>query len=559
MLEFEQNNLHTSFLITSLNQDISEIKNKLTEYSFVVVEGEKYYVISRNERHFLPGDDILVKQWIEQTEWPSSPIYIEEELSLSDLDWNRPLLVSNREGKIKGIITATSWIKTLERRNENLENAFFTLAETINDAVTAVDRDGNVVCWNTAAENTYKIKREDIIGQKIGEHFQSDSIVLHRILNEGRPVRGTYHRPNSDNHVLINASPITSQNQIIGGIATEQDITQMVRLNEELDSSLPLLIQQPKPFSSIVGTNSDLHQALKVAQKVAYAEIPVLLTGESGSGKEMLAQAIHYGGSKRTGPFITLNCSVVPPNFLEFELFGYQERTFTEDEQVTQEGKIQQASNGTLFIEELDKMPLDVQQKFLNYLDDQAFYRVGENEPVTLSENTRVIASTSQNLEEMMQNGEFNESLYYHLTVMNIYIPPLRERKEDIQELVEQFMQEFSAKYKKKAPEISEEVMEVLHTYSWPGNVQELRNVIERFILLCDGGHVSVSYLPHNMREDFSLPEEEKEVEENEEKNEAVLIEEALKKTYGNKSAAANLLGISRGTLYNKLKEYGLN
>lgn len=559
MLEFEQNDLHTSFLITSLNQDISEIKNKLTEYSFVVVEGEKYYVISRNERHFLPGDDILVKQWIEQTEWPSSPVYVEEELSLSDQDWNRPVLVSNREGKIKGIITATSWIKTLERRNENLENAFFTLAETINDAVTAVDRDGNVVCWNTAAENTYKIRREDIIGQKIGEHFQSDSLILLRILNEGRPVRGTYHRPNSDNHVLINASPITSKNQIIGGIATEQDITQMVRLNEELDSSLPLLIQQPKPFSSIVGTNSDLHQALKVAQKVAYAEIPVLLTGESGSGKEMLAQAIHYGGSKRTGPFITLNCSVVPPNFLEFELFGYQERTFTEDEQVTQEGKIQQASNGTLFIEELDKMPLDVQQKFLNYLDDQAFYRVGENEPVTLSENTRVIASTSQNLEEMMQNGEFNESLYYHLTVMNIYIPPLRERKEDIQELVEQFMQEFSTKYKKKAPEISEEVMEVLRTYSWPGNVQELRNVIERFILLCDRDHVSVSYLPHNMREGFSLSEEEQEVEGNEAKNEAALIEEALKKTYGNKSAAANLLGISRGTLYNKLKEYGLN
>ncbi|MFP3727160.1 sigma-54-dependent Fis family transcriptional regulator [Priestia filamentosa] len=559
MLEFEQNNLHASFLITSLDQDISEIKNKLTEYSFVVVEGEKYYVISHNERHFLAGDDILVKQWIEQTEWPSSPVYVEEELSLNDQEWNRPVLVSNREGKIKGIINATSWIKTLERRNENLENAFFTLAETINDAVTAVDRDGNVVCWNTAAENTYKIRREDIIGQKIGEHFQSDSIILHRILNEGRPVRGTYHRPNSDNHVLINASPITSQNQIIGGIATEQDITQMVRLNEELDSSLPLLIQKPKPFSSIVGTNSDLHQALKVAQKVAYAEIPVLLTGESGSGKEMLAQAIHYGGSKRTGPFITLNCSVVPPNFLEFELFGYQERTFTEDEQVTQEGKIQQASNGTLFIEELDKMPLDVQQKFLNYLDDQAFYRVGENEPVTLSENTRVIASTSQNLEEMMQNGEFNESLYYHLTVMNIYIPPLRERKDDIQELVEQFMQEFSTKYKKKAPEISKEVMEVLHTYSWPGNVQELRNVIERFILLCDGDHVSVSYLPHNMREGFSLPEDEQEVEENEEKNEAVLIEEALKKTYGNKSAAANLLGISRGTLYNKLKEYGLN
>ncbi|MDC0705820.1 MULTISPECIES: sigma-54 interaction domain-containing protein [Priestia] len=557
--------LDNSFIVVNPYTPLIDIKQSFVDYKFVVVSGRTHHIIANNECNLIPidNDSMPVGKWIEKVKWIPSPIHTITELYASQLDWSRPILVKDYEKEdVMGILTANQWIQQLVLKNKEAWASFSTLAETINDAVTAVDQEGNVICWNTAAEGTYKIKRENILGQKIGEHFQSDSIILHRILNEGRPVRGAYHRPNNDNHVLINASPIIKDNKIIGGIATEHDITQIVRLNEELDSSSSLLIHQQKPFSSIIGVNAEIQQALKVAQKVAYADIPVLVTGESGSGKEMLAQAIHYEGSKRNGPFVSINCSVIPPTLLEIELFGYQEGAFTADNKIKQVGKVEQACNGTLFIEEIDKMPLDIQEKFLKYLEDHSFYRVGEAELVTLPTNTRVIASTSQALETMASKGEFNENLYYHLTVITIDIPPLRKRTEDIVKLVQQFVQEFSSKYKKKNPEISSEVMNILVNYNWPGNVQELRNVVERFILLNDGNIIKSNHLPNNITNHyfFSNNDLRKQNETSlQEKEELLMIKDALHETYGNKSAAANLLGISRGTLYNKIKEYGLN
>ncbi|MDR7246537.1 sigma-54 interaction domain-containing protein [Priestia megaterium] len=557
--------LDNSFIVVNPYTPLIEIKHSFVDYKFVVVLGEKHYIIAKNECNLIPidNDSMPVVKWIEKVKWIPSPIHTITELYALQLDWSRPILVKDHEEEdVMGILTANQWIQQLVLKNKEAWASFSTLAETINDAVTAVDQEGNVICWNTAAEGTYKIKRENILGQKIGEHFQSDSIILHRILNEGRPVRGTYHRPNNDNHVLINASPIIKDNKIIGGIATEHDITQIVRLNEELDSSSSLLIHQQKPFSSIIGVNAEIQQALKVAQKVAYADIPVLVTGESGSGKEMLAQAIHYEGSKRNGPFVSINCSVIPPTLLEIELFGYQEGAFTADNKIKQVGKVEQACNGTLFIEEIDKMPLDIQEKFLKYLEDHSFYRIGKAELVTLPTNTRVIASTSQALETMASKGEFNENLYYHLTVITIDIPPLRKRTEDIVKLVQQFVQEFSSKYKKKNPEISSEVMNILVNYNWPGNVQELRNVVERFILLNDENIIKSNHLPNNITNHYFLSNNDIRKQNEtalQEKEELLMIKNALHETYGNKSAAANLLGISRGTLYNKLKEYGIN
>jgi transcriptional regulator with PAS, ATPase and Fis domain len=426
-----------------------------------------------------------------------------------------------------------------------------------------VDGAGNVVYWNLTAEETYKIKKEFILGKKIGEHFNEESVLLHRILTEGLPVRGEYHRPNKDTHVLINASPIISDNKIIGGVATEQNITQIIRLNEELDSSSSQLVPKANPFSSMVTANPRFEQALKIAQKVAHADIPVHLTGEPGSGKEMLAQAIHYGGTKADEAFVTLNCAVIPPAMLEIELFGFQKNTPESEQPTLQIGRIEQASNGTLFIEDIDKMPLSIQAKLLDYLVDRCFYRVGGMEKITAP--TRIITATSESIDVLLKNGNFNENLFFHLSVITIEIPPLRSRKKDIVSLVEKYIQEFSKKYKKDAPDIHSEVMLHLVNYDWPGNVRELRNTIERIILLNDKPIITSEHLPENLKGKLIIkPAEEncREVDPQElsEKNaEALEIEEALKRTYGNKSAAANLLGISRGTLYNKIKEYDLN
>jgi PAS domain S-box-containing protein len=545
---------------------LKHIRNKLLEYDFVVIYNRTYYVIANYESDLMALDDdsLPVIKWIEKVNLLPSTVSTIVELSTSKADWRRPVLIKEKDDII-GVLTANQRIQQLDEENKKLSEYFYTLSETVTDAVTAVDQEGNVICWNTIAESTYKIKSENILGKNIGEHFHAESVILHRILNEGRTVRGAYHRPNKDTHVLINASPIIKDNTIIGGIATERNITRFVRLNEELDSSsLPSLIQQEKPFASIIGASPEIQQALQVAQKIASADIPVLLTGEPGSGKEMLAQAIHYGGSKNTEPFISINCSTIPPGLLEAELFGYQEGIFTSDKEIGQAGKIEQASNGTLFVEEIDKMPLDIQEKLLNYLENQSFYRVGGSELIT--SHTRVISSTSRLLETMVKEGEFNEKLYYHLTVINIDIPPLRKRKEDIIELVQQFVREFSSKHNKPIPEISPKVMAILMNYDWPGNIRELQNIVERLIILNDENIIKLEHLPKNITDTYSentsdAPSQtETSLKElvpiNEE---ALMIEEALRKTYGNKSAAANLLGISRGTLYNKIKEYGLD
>ncbi|MDR7002569.1 sigma 54-interacting transcriptional regulator [Neobacillus niacini] len=567
MFNIGQVHLENSFTIVEPNLSLLHIKNKLLEFDFVVVSGRTYFTIAKSEFNFiaLDEDSLPIMKWLEKVNWHPSTVSTTVELSTSKTDWRRPVLImDNSKEEIIGIVTANQWFQHLDRENKKLSAYFYTLAETINDAVSAVDQEGTVICWNSVAERTYKIKRENILGQKIGEHFKAESVILHNILNEGRTVRGAYHRPNNDTHVLINASPIIKDNTIIGGIAIERDITGFVRLNEELDSSLPSLIDQEKPFDSIIGVSSEIQQALQIAQKVASADIPVLLTGEPGSGKEMLAQAIHYGGSKNTGPLVSVNCSTIPSGLLEAELFGYQEGVFTSEKKTGQAGKIEQARNGTLFIEEIDKMPLDIQEKFLNYLEHQSFYRVGGTELITA--HTRVIASTSQPLEAMTKEGEFNETLYYRLTVINIDIPPLRKRTEDIMKLVQQFVQEFSSKYKKPIPEINPRVITMLMNYDWPGNVRELRNIVERFIILNDENMITLKHLPKYIIDTFSEKNSNLSVQ-NEAivkeltpiKDEVLMIEDALRKTYGNKSAAAKLLGISRGTLYNKIKEYGLN
>ncbi|MEH7747016.1 sigma 54-interacting transcriptional regulator [Neobacillus drentensis] len=556
--------LDDSFTIVNQHIPLLEIKKKLNEYHFVIVSGGTYFIISNYENSLMAlGDDsIPIIEWLEQLHWLKSTVISNDNVVDPDVDWRRPVLVQNEKGII-GVLPVEKRMEMLEEENRQISAYFQTLAETINESVTAVDQAGHVVYWNTTAEETYKIKKEYILGKKIGEHFRDESIILHRILNEGRPVRGQYHRPDRDTHVLINASPIMIENKIIGGVATEQNITNIIRLNEELDSNSSLLVQKSNPFSTMVSRNSKFQESLKIAQKVAHADIPIHLTGESGSGKEMLAQAIHYGGTKAEGPFITLNCSVIPPALLEIELFGFQKETYTAEPQTLQIGRIEQAVEGTLFIEDIDKMPLPIQGKLLNYMVDHSFYRVGGVEKITSP--TRIITSTSESIEILVKQGNFSEQLYFHLSVITIDIPPLRSRKEDIIANAKNFIQEFSSKYKKPVPEISSETMNQLVNYDWPGNIRELRNTIERLVLLSDQSVITDELLPENLKSKLIAKQNTSQKGDIVQPEDVILnpevleIEEALRKTYGNKSAAANLLGISRGTLYNKIKEFGLN
>ncbi|MFP3718913.1 sigma 54-interacting transcriptional regulator [Niallia circulans] len=556
MFTDSQMKIETSFTILSDDEKISTLTELLADYSYAIIESEQLFTIGKAEQYLLAAvrNSQTIKDWLQVSNILPSEVITVQDIKKGNLSWLRPVIIK-KQNEFQGIVTAAARIQALQKENKYIATYFETLAETMNDAVTAVDSHGTVFYWNSVAEDTYQITKEAIIGKKIGEHFETDSIQLHRILKEGNPIRGTYHRPNEHTHVLINASPVLVDNKIIGGVSTEHDITKLIHLNQELDSTTSIYVQKDEPFSSILSSSKEVKRAVEMAQKVASAEIPVLISGETGTGKEQLAQAIHYGGSKRKNPFLSLNCSTVPKDLMEMELFGYQKMTFNAGDPVEIEGKIEQAESGTLFIEEVDKMPLTVQEKLLHYMTERSFTRVGGEQQKKPA--TRLILSSTQPLGELVRKGEFNERLYYQISVIHIEIPPLRKRKEDIPHLVNSFLKMYNEKYQKNVTKINEQAMHIVCSYDWPGNIKELKNVIEHSLLVCEGNReLTLEHIPAEIVEKYKVSIRGE--KGNREDNEMERIKEALKKTYGNKSAAATLLGISRGTLYNKIKEFGL-
>lgn len=480
---------------------------------------------------------------------------------------NRPLLFKDKEGNIRGYSSLSNLVHAANFEQQKWASYFTSLADTVTDAVTVVDRDGAVICWNTVAEELYQLPSGDILGKRIGEHFDVETLMVLKILDEGRVIRNTYHRPRPDTHVLINASPIRdSQGLIIGGIATEQDITQLVRLNEQLTAAdsfgLPNREQTEDLFALIKGKGPAIGKVIGWAKKVAATETPVLLIGESGVGKEQLAHIIHQSSSRSEHPFLTLNCGIVPAGLLEAELFGYQGGAFTGSE-TGEAGKLEQAKDGTLFINEIEKLPLELQAKLYHSITQHTIVRSGGTQPIRI--RTRIIIATTQDLAAKLVTQEFRADLYYALNVISIRIPPLRDRTEDIPAMVHMYLKQFSLHYQKPVPVLSPEVILALTNYAWPGNIQELKNVIERCVILSDEDSIQLEHLPTALQErqpslatfegDSAAVLLKAKVSDEEE---ITLIEEALAKTAGNKSAAAKLLGVSRGTLYNKMKEYQL-
>ncbi|MFD2369140.1 sigma-54 interaction domain-containing protein [Brevibacillus sp. GCM10020057] len=493
-----------------------------------------------------------------------------------------PALVTVDENdRPTGIVAPEHLLDTYLTLIQNQSVLLRTLMDTMSEATTIVDSRNVVQHWNRAAESIYRIDRAQVIGTSLDEHFASESIRLLDALRQGTSVQRVYHIPRPDSHVLINAAPIRLDGDIIGAISIEQDITELVRLNEELAHTTAHLhtlqqemsrFQAPDdPFYAIKGHSSSIQSAIVSAQKVAQTDATVLIYGESGVGKELFAKAIHQASRRREKPFIAINCGAIPAALFESELFGYQGGAFTGAEKKGKPGKLELAHGGTLFLDEIGELPLELQVKLLRALQERQFYRVGGTEPITV--NTRIVAATNRQLEQMVAEGRFREDLYYRLNVFSLEIPPLRERREDLPELVQIFIQEYSVAHEQPVPRIAPEVMQALFDYSWPGNIRQLRNVIERLSILQENGVISPEHLPSAILSRQSdatgayqppvlprpVPSQLFAPSPAPGGSEREKIAAALARTYGNKKAAAELLGISRGTLYNKMKKYGLS
>lgn len=397
----------------------------------------------------------------------------------------------------------------------------------------------------------------------------------------------------------------------MGAVAAEVDITTEIRLHQELlhmtskvqhlEKAVARLRPDTDPFARIKGSSPVIRQCLDTIRKISTTSATVLILGESGTGKELFAKAIHDLRELQTAPFIAINCGAIPASLFESELFGYEKGAFSGADPKGKKGKIELAEGGTLFLDEIGEMPLELQVKLLRVLQEKSYFPVGGTR--MKQADCRIIAATNQNLLSMIARNQFREDLYYRLNVINLVIPPLRMRKEDIYELTQTFLQEFSLLYNRHIELVPPEVFKLLFQYDWPGNVRELRNVIERLTILTTDGEVKPEYLPdtllsliaqeqsevqltsgihphtnseHEQRQHMAGTEQKPRTAANVvnsddsilvsndtyqqklETYEAQLLIQYLEAAGGNKRTLAKQLGISRATLYNRMKRLGL-
>ena len=304
-------------------------------------------------------------------------------------------------------------------------------------------------------------------------------------------------------------------------------------------------------FEGMLGTSRPMQAVFDSIRKVATADVPVLILGESGTGKEMAARAIHQRSSRKDGPFVAINCSAIPETLLESELFGHEKGSFT-GAHVQRKGRIETAAGGTLFLDEIGEIPLSLQVKLLRFLQEQCIQRVGGRQDIQIE--ARVIAATNAELKKAMSAGTFREDLYYRLAVVQIVMPPLRERENDISLLGQSFLQRFALQVKKAGLTFDRAAIRALNSHSWPGNVRELENCVRRAVIMAEGKRLTVQdiELTPVASGNFGTLKEAREAVERE------IVEHVLRKHSGNIAAAATELGISRPTLYELMKKLGI-
>jgi DNA-binding NtrC family response regulator len=328
-------------------------------------------------------------------------------------------------------------------------------------------------------------------------------------------------------------------------------------LEAEVDN-LKSELQDRYRFTSMVGTSSRMNAIFRMMERIARVDGTVLVTGESGTGKELAARAIHFAGPRKDGPFVVVNCGAVPPGLIESEFFGHSRGAYT-DARTETTGQFERASGGTIFLDEIGELPLEAQVKLLRAVAEKEIVKVGGSK--TIPVDVRVIAATNKSLDEEIRKGTFREDLYYRLAVLSLHLPPLRERREDIPLLCEHFFRKFRKELGVEIQGITEGALDLLLKYPWPGNIRELENVIYEAVVLSAKSLLAESDLPGRIRGvvpagSDTLKEAAQSAAETAERN---LIERALKESGGNKTEAARALGISRKTLFNKMKSFRMD
>ncbi|WP_315108011.1 HPr family phosphocarrier protein [Clostridium intestinale] len=475
----------------------------------------------------------------------------------------------------KGALAVFSDISNLEKvKNElktvkELKERLQLILETVQDGICVMSSDGVITYVNRAYLRILSEKEENILNKNIRDI--SPDGVRRRVLETGKSVVGALSYKENDVTIVCNVNPIIVDGEITGVVSVIKNITEVKQLSEKLKKASAKaeyleeeLFRTKKPdlaFSKYIGYSGKVLDALATASKAAKTNTTVLIRGESGTGKELIAEGIHYGSKNAKGPFVRVNCAAIPQNLLESELFGHEKGSFTGAIK-RKLGKFELAQNGTIFLDEIGEMDKSMQAKILRVIQEKEFQRVGGEE--TIKVNVRIIGATHRNLEEMVRTMEFREDLYYRLNVIPIFLPPLRERRQDIAPLLEHFINKISKNIGKNISLVKNDAMEALLNYSWPGNVRELENLVERLVALNENQVIDLDDLPSYMRQERPMKHEKAHVTSIIEDDilplkeyEKIIIEKALKK-YGSFNAAGKVLGLTHKTVAAKARQYGI-
>ncbi len=434
---------------------------------------------------------------------------------------------------------------------------FEAVLSSISDGVFTVDLDRRITCFNRAAELITGFSREDAIGRPCHEVFRAnickDACALRYTVETGRPVVDlmVHITTSTGEEVPVSVSTALFRDKdgvVHGGVETFRDLRQVEALRRQ--------VAQRYGFKDIISRSAAMRRVLETLPTIAESESTVLITGESGTGKELVAQAIHDLSGRSDGPFVAVNAAGIPDTLMEAELFGYERGAFTGAVKA-KPGRFARAEGGTLFLDEIGDLPLHLQAKLLRVLQERTYEPLGGVR--TLKANARIVAATNRDLGAMTADGSFREDLYYRFNVFEIAIPPLRERMEDVPLLVEHFVRTLSVVQDKNIAGVSPEVLAILMAHDYPGNVRELKNVVEHGFVLSPGSMIRPEHLPPALKSaTTSSGEGPSESSGSLEDLERHYILAALRHNDNNRLATARQLGIHKSTLFRKIRKLGI-
>jgi PAS domain S-box-containing protein len=429
------------------------------------------------------------------------------------------------------------------------------ILDSVADGVFTVSPDFIITSFNRAAQEITGVPLEEAMGKPCCEVFRADicegACALKETIRTGKPVvnKTVYILKANGARTPISVSAAAlkdGKGKLKGGVETFRDLTLVETLRKEVERSYT--------FEDMLSRSLKMRDIFTILPDVAISDSTILIQGESGTGKELLAKAIHNLSSRKSNPFIAVNCAAIPDNLLESELFGYKTGAFT-DAKKDKPGRFAQAKGGTIFLDEIGDITPALQVRLLRVLQEKFYEPLG----ATMPEQTdaRVVAATNRDLQDLVSKGEFREDLFYRIQVFRLSLPPLRERKEDVPMLSQHFIDRFNLVKGKDITGLSQEALKSFMEYDWPGNIRELENAIEHAFILCHGGLIQMNHLPEPLKSSTEVPGR---LPSNAtlEEIEARVIREALARNNGKKNDTARELGIHKTTLWRKLKRLGM-